>query len=76
MKKVFKIPVTYSMYGIIKIEAETVEEALKIAHNSIEDLPLPDENYYVDGSYVIADGDKSTELELTISLNDLKIKGE
>jgi len=47
MKKVFRIPVTFEMYGVMEVEAANIEEAKRIA---IEEAPLPKEQYYVDGS--------------------------
>lgn len=47
MKKIFRIPVTFEMYGVMNIEAESLEEAKRIA---IDEAPLPTEKHYVDGS--------------------------
>lgn len=57
MKKVFKVAVTYSCYGTVPIEAESVEEAIKYAEDNIDELPLPDNAGYVDGSYEISSQD-------------------
>ena len=46
----FKIPVTFEMYGTLRIEADTLEEAIKFA---IEDSELPENQYYIDGSLSI-----------------------
>lgn len=51
--KTFKIPVTWEEYGYVEIEANSIEEALEYANKNIDELPLPDDNHYVDGSYVI-----------------------
>jgi hypothetical protein len=39
------------MYGILEIEAESLEEAIKIAWD--DNTPLPDEKHYVDGSFKV-----------------------
>jgi hypothetical protein len=54
----FKIPVVFQMWGLVDVEAETIEEAFKYATEHIPDLPLPEPGKaeYVDDSYQI-DGD-------------------
>lgn len=50
---VFKIPVIWEMSGYIKVEADTLDEAIKKfdeKENSADDYPLPEGNY-VDGSF-------------------------
>jgi len=47
-KRWYRIPCTWESYGIMLIEAESLEEARSIA----EDDPLPDAEY-VDGSFEI-----------------------
>lgn len=59
----FKIPVTYSVYGHIEIEANTLEDAWKYAKNNIDELPLADEPEYVYDSYEVED------LEIAESIN-------
>ena len=54
---IFKIPVTYEVYGVITIEAETLEDAFDKAHKDIDSLPLVDDPQYVDDSYEIGDID-------------------
>ena len=46
----FKIPVSWECYGVIQLEAETIEEAIKIFDRDIDEFDLPDANY-VDGSF-------------------------
>lgn len=58
--KTYKIPCTWEMYGILEIEANSLDEAKAIA---LEDSsPLPDEKNYVDGSFQIDDEDLITYL--------------
>ena len=51
MKKTWKVPVTWEVYSTVEVEAETIEEALAIVIKDEDDMPLPTENYYVDGSF-------------------------
>jgi hypothetical protein len=54
-KKTFKIPVSWEVYGEVKIEAESIEDALKIFEETQDSLPLPLESNYVDGSFKLND---------------------
>lgn len=48
--KTYKIPVTWEAYGTVRIEAESLEEAIELAKG--DDIPLPD-GCYVDGSWEV-----------------------
>lgn len=50
MKKTFKIPVSWEMYGMIEIEAQTLKEALRVFDETKDDMSLPD-GEYSDGSF-------------------------
>lgn len=58
MKTEWKIPVSWSVCGFLRIEADTLEEAAKIAIETQEECQLPDDDDYLDGSFQIdgADG--------------------
>lgn len=58
IKREWRIPLVWSMYGFLKIEAETKEEAIDLALGP--DYPLPDNGVYLDDS-IIVDG----EIEMT-----------
>lgn len=45
----FKLPCTWEMYGVIEVEADSLEEAVSIAED--DDTPLPAESTYVDASF-------------------------
>ena len=49
--KTWSIPVTWEVYAKIEVEAETLEEAMEIARDDDEQIPLPTYNHYVDGSW-------------------------
>lgn len=52
-KQKYVIPVTYEMTGVITIEAESPDEAIDIALDNVDALPLPNGAVYVDGSYTV-----------------------
>lgn len=51
MSKTFKIPVEWSVYATVEIEAESLEEAVKIFDKTEDEIPLPTDNDYIDGSF-------------------------
>lgn len=59
----FKIPVTWEVFGIVEIEANSLDEAISIFDERSDYIALPLENDYVDGSF-------KREDEEIISLNN------
>lgn len=51
MKKTYSVPVTWEVYGRVKVEANSVEEAIEIIKKDENDMSLPTESYYVDDSF-------------------------
>ena len=51
MKKTYRVPCSWEVYGITMVEAESWDEAISIAESG--SLPLPDESSYIDGSFTI-----------------------
>lgn len=49
--KSWQIPVSWEMCGTVTVQADTLEEGLEIARDSDGEIPLPDDAYYVDGSW-------------------------
>lgn len=49
--KEWKIPVEWAVCSTVAIEAETLEEAVAIFDETIEDLALPTDPDYIDGSF-------------------------
>ena len=47
----YKIPVTWEAYGIVEIEAETLDEAIKIFDETEDEISLPTDSEYIDGSF-------------------------
>ena len=54
----WSVPVIYEMYGSISVEAASAEEAYDKVHEHPEDYDLPDEGFYVDDSFHVADDDR------------------
>lgn len=50
-----KLPVEYTMYGTVTVEADTIEEAIKKFNENNDDFDLPDDPEYVDGSFICSD---------------------
>lgn len=55
-KKRFYIPVEWSVWDKIEIEAYTIEEAVQWVKEHIDEIPLGTDPEYIDGSYRIEDG--------------------
>ena len=55
MGKMIKIPVTFEMCGVVEIYSEdgSIETALKNYKDKEEQLELPEEKEYVDGSFTM-----------------------
>lgn len=53
-KKVFKLPVEWAVFGKIEIEAESLEDALRIFCETEDEIGLPTDNDYIDGSFKLA----------------------
>lgn len=51
--KTFLIPVKWVSYGTVEVEANTLEEAMAYAKANKNELPLPDDREYVEGTYEI-----------------------
>lgn len=48
---IFKIPVTWEVYGTVHIEADTLEEAIALFDKTEDDISLPTEPNYVNASF-------------------------
>lgn len=58
--KTFKLPVTYSVWGYVNVEAETIEDAIQYFKENSDDieLPLDVDTEYVDGSFELSSEDE------------------
>ena len=50
----YLIPVQWSVYSTVRIHAANLAEAVSIARNKLDELPLSTENEYIDDSYHIS----------------------
>lgn len=50
----FKIPVEYKVWGLIDLEANSIEEALQYANDNLDTLELPDRPEYVEDSFILS----------------------
>ena len=51
--KQWEIPVVWTMMGTIKVEAETLSEAIEIARDERGEIPIPDNGEFLDGSWEV-----------------------
>lgn len=51
MKKTWKIPVTWEVCGEVDIEANSLEEAVEIFKEKMDEISLPEQSFYVDDSF-------------------------
>ena len=66
MKK-FSIPITWTVWDKIEVEAETIEEAIQYVKDNLDTIPLGTEPEYIDGSYKIEDGNNGeSDIEETV----------
>lgn len=56
-KKKFYIPVEWSVWDKVEVQAYTIEEAIQWVKEHIDEIPLGTDPEYIDGSYRIDDGD-------------------
>jgi hypothetical protein len=72
-KKTFKIPVEWSVFALVEIEAFSLKETVQIFDETIDDISLPTDNDYIDDSFrrgFEEDGNDETNLEYYMTFND------
>lgn len=52
-----RLPVTWEVSGFADVEADSIEEAMKTFKETSDDIPLPIESNYVDGSFRLSTND-------------------
>ena len=55
--KAWRIPVVWQECGVVTVEASTLEEAIEVARDKEGAIHLPQDGYYVDGSWDVACAD-------------------
>lgn len=68
-QKTFKIPVSWEMCGFIRVDASSLEEAIKYAVEHEHEFELPDDGNYIDASFKI-----ETDADYVSCFNDKKEK--
>ena len=61
-KRYYSVPVVYEVYGTIDVEADSAEEAYDKVKAHPENFNLPDEDFYVDDSFRVADDDRENAI--------------
>ena len=51
--KTWKIPVVWQEMGVVKVEANTLAEAIEIARDDDGIIPIPDDGTFIDGSWAV-----------------------
>ena len=51
--KTWKIPVVWQEMGFVKVEANTLAEAIEIARDDYGIIPIPDNGEFVDGTWEV-----------------------
>lgn len=69
--KIYHLPVEYSMYGTVSIEAETLEDAVRQYMEKDDVLPLPENPQYMDGSFKLST-DSSPYRNFESTIEELK----
>lgn len=51
--KTWKIPVSWTMVGVVTVEADTLDKAIEIAQDDEGIISLPDNGTFLDGSWEV-----------------------
>lgn len=57
MAREYVVPITWQMRGFVKVKAESLEEAIASTINT-DDIPIPTDSQYVDGSLEVESDDE------------------
>lgn len=60
--KVWAVPVQYIRYGTISVAAPSAAEAYDMVAANPEAFDFPDEDFYLEGSYSVADDDRESAI--------------
>lgn len=55
--KTFLIPVEWTVRSTIRVEANSLQEAVDFAKEHINDIPITSDNEYIEDSYTVVDDD-------------------
>lgn len=51
--KTWRIPVAWTMMGMVDVETKTLDEAIEIAKDDAGVIPIPDNGTFLDGSWEV-----------------------
>lgn len=54
----YKIPVTWTVCGLLEVEAEDLDAAIERVRDNPDDFELPGHHDYVDGSFEVTSDDR------------------
>ncbi len=71
----YLIPVSWSVYSTIRVKADNLEMAVKLAKAHMDEIPLCSDSEYIDGSYKIdvEDNDDALNAQHYHDMSDGKI---
>ena len=52
-----KLPVTWEAFGIVEIEANSIEEAVNYFNENSDYINMPKNSEYIDGSFRLSESD-------------------
>ena len=52
-----KLPVTWEAFGIVEVEANSIEEAVNYFNENSDYIHMPKDSEYVDGSFNLSDSE-------------------
>lgn len=70
-RKMIQVPITWQCYGWVEVPASTPEEAIQYLKDHEEEISLPDDWDYVDGSFGLS-GPEGEAIEMIKYKNNLK----
>ena len=70
-RKFWRVPVTYEMYGILDVEADSAEEAYRKVRDNPDDYGLPEDASYVDDSFHVADDDEENAVAIVKMMTEV-----
>ena len=47
----FKIPVSWEVFGVVNVEADSLDEAIAKFDDDMDNIPLPQDGTYIDSSF-------------------------
>lgn len=62
-KKTYYIPVEWAVWSRVPIEADSLDEALEKFKQTSDEIPLPTDGEYIDGSFILSPYSSKEELE-------------